>query len=378
MRLRKKLTVISLIATCIIGAVMQAEVFGRTRNVSADSISNGPKPRPENGVTALLHAFGRFRIVALGEAHPLQDEHEFILDLIRDPAFPEMATDIVVEFGNARYQDLVDKYVSGANVSLDELKVTWQNTTQPMAWDADCYPTFFTAVREVNQRLPPAKRLRVVLADPPIDWDAVHSLDDYFGWLLQRETSIGQVTIREVLEKPNRRALMIFGSLHLIRQSSSNPFPNATGQIEQRYPGSVFVVVPHLGFGRRNDELEPRLESWNKNSLALVRNTWLGRLDPNLVIPVFIIGPDGNPVNPFEGMQLEDVIDGYLYVGRKSDLSKSNVYPYIYRDAYWDELNRRNTILFGSPLDPKGEDFNLSVRFWNLNDPLLPAPSVKK
>jgi len=362
----------------MICGVIRAQVFGRTPNASADSISNGPKPHPENGVNALLHAFDRFRIVALGEAHPLQDEHQFILDLIRDPAFPEKATDIVVEFGNARYQDLVDGYVSGANVSLDELKGTWQNTTQPMAWDADCYQTFFTAVRAVNQRLSPAKRLRVVLADPPIDWNAVHSLDDYFGWLLQRETNIGQVTIREVLEKPNRRAVMIFGSLHLIRQGPSNPFLNATGQIEQRYPGSVFVVVPHLGFGSRNDELEPRLGSWNNNSLALVRNTWLGRLDPNLVIPVFIVGPDGNPINPFAGMQLEDVIDGYLYVGRKSDLSKSNVYPYIYRDAYWDELNRRNMILFGSPLDPKGGDFNLSVRFWSLNDPLPPTPLAKE
>src|SRR3712207_8879575 len=38
------------------------------------------KPRPADAVEAVLEAFDRFPLVALGEAHLLQEEHDFILD----------------------------------------------------------------------------------------------------------------------------------------------------------------------------------------------------------------------------------------------------------------------------------------------------------
>jgi hypothetical protein len=61
-------------------------------------------------------------IVALGEAHGLQEEADFIAQLIRHPGFYAKVKDIVVEFGNALYQDIVDRYVAGEEIPRTELQ----------------------------------------------------------------------------------------------------------------------------------------------------------------------------------------------------------------------------------------------------------------
>jgi hypothetical protein len=53
-----------------------------------------------------------------------------IRSLIRHPKFAGKVTDVVVEFGNGRYQSLMDRYMQGEDVSRSELRQVWENTTQ--------------------------------------------------------------------------------------------------------------------------------------------------------------------------------------------------------------------------------------------------------
>jgi hypothetical protein len=57
--------------------------------------------------------------------------------------------DIVVEFGNALYQDTIDRFVSGQPVDNADLRPVWRNTTQSPGetWDAPVYEQFFRTVR---------------------------------------------------------------------------------------------------------------------------------------------------------------------------------------------------------------------------------------
>ena len=41
----------------------------------------------------------------MSEAHGMKDEDDFILALVRDPAFPEKVNDIAVECGNSLYRN---------------------------------------------------------------------------------------------------------------------------------------------------------------------------------------------------------------------------------------------------------------------------------
>jgi hypothetical protein len=86
---------------------------------------------PIDPFAAIIDAFGSHSIVALGEGeHNNEQGHAFRLSLIRHPKFALTVNDIVVEFGSARYQSLMDRYIKGENVPANTLRQAWQNTTQ--------------------------------------------------------------------------------------------------------------------------------------------------------------------------------------------------------------------------------------------------------
>ena len=130
---------------------------------------------PVNAIDGILAAFETRTIVALPDAHGSEQAHAFLLSLIRDPRFVRTVDDIVVEFGNARYQDVADRFVRGEEVRYESLRLVWRNHTQPsVSADFTHYKEFFGAVRAANAAAAGGRTLRVLLGDPPIDWDAIH------------------------------------------------------------------------------------------------------------------------------------------------------------------------------------------------------------
>ena len=125
--------------------------------------SGGPAA-PIEPITAILEMFKAHDVVALSEgSHGNEQGHAFRLALIRDPRFSAAVNDIMVEFGNALYQDVIDRFVRGEQVAYDELRKVWQNTTQRgTVWDRPIYEAFYRAVRDVNATLPAERRLRVL------------------------------------------------------------------------------------------------------------------------------------------------------------------------------------------------------------------------
>ena len=61
--------------------------------------------------------------------------------LLTDPRLPAALGDIVVEFGNARYQDTVDRFIARGPVADAGLRMVWRNTMQSprQTWDAPVY-----------------------------------------------------------------------------------------------------------------------------------------------------------------------------------------------------------------------------------------------
>src|SRR5262245_4941085 len=312
------------------------------------------EPKPTNAVEGLIAAFDSFPIVALGELHWCLNEHEFIAALIKHPSFAEKVNDIVVEFGNAKYQPIMDRYIAGETVARTELRQVWRNTTQTsMPWDVPIYEKFFATVRAVNQRLPRQKRLRVLLGDPPVDWDVIKTRADMNMNLFLRDEHFVEVVEREVINK-KRKALLISGNAHMRRCCLAGPL-GVTARVEKTHPGTVFVALPHQGFQERNEELEARMASWPKPGLALVKDTWLGNLSPDLITPAgrMRTSPDGPLVpapSPFKGMLIQDATDAYLYLGPKASLGYDSIPPEAHRDeAYQRELERRRQLSGMSP-----------------------------
>lgn len=319
---------------------------------------------PVDAEGAILEAFDRHPIVALSEMHALQEEHDFIQSLLRNDAFPDKVNDIVLEAGNALYQDILDRYISGGDVPMSEVRQVWRNTTASPTgpWDAEVFEQIYTTVHEVNKKLPQEKRLRVLAGDPPVDWSRINSYEDMLPFLGERDRHFASVVEREVLAK-GRKALLIIGGMHILKETHKPTGRwDVTERIEDRHPGSTFVVWVHAGLlgvvDHKNDNqdtgtestqsIEKHLASWPIPSIASVKNTWLGELQLSLFLPM-ALGPDGQS----RSSVLADGIDAYLYVGPRDSLTMSRVSPEVLQDrAYLDELKRRMEKLTGQSFIP--------------------------
>jgi len=192
-----------------------------------------PDATPVDPIDGIVDAFRTHSLVAVADPHGNEQVHAFRVALIRDPRLAGVVHDVVVEFGTARYQDVIDRFIRGEDVPPASLRHVWEDTTQiEFDWDLPIYEEFFRAIRAVNVTRPAAQRLRVVLGDPPMDWENIHSSNEYLARMstLNRDEHAVEVIRREVLAK-NRRALVIYGGQHLIRQNANPNRPVRRGRL---------------------------------------------------------------------------------------------------------------------------------------------------
>ncbi|MEV4760144.1 hypothetical protein AB0J86_34290 [Micromonospora sp. NPDC049559] len=280
----------------------------------------------------VLAAFARHRIVAIGEIHGQQAHHDALVALLTDPRLPMVVDDIVVEFGNALHQPLVDRFVAGSPVEDRDLRTVWRDTTQsPVStWDAPMYEQFFRTVRAVNWSLPPGRRMRVLLGDPPVDWSRVRTPDDLAPFE-DRDGHLVAVLRREVLDR-GRRALVCYGSNHVKHAPPGAQGGGGIAHLEAETGQRAYVV---LAGGH------PRLASSRRPAILPVAGSWLESADSAEF--QYLPGRCGVP--------LGGLADALLYLGQVGEQTASLWNPAIYLDpGYWAELQRRNAIV-GDPVD---------------------------
>ena len=284
----------------------------------------------------ILEAFKRFPVVALGEAHGWQEFHDFVGQLVRHPEFALEVDCIVVEFGNSRYQTLLDRFIAGRDpVSVFELRKVWRNTTQGAwyTWDNPVYAHFFRIVRAVNRSLAKGQRpIRVLLGDPLMDWQVVQP-STFLPFLDGRDSHFAEVVERQVLEK-GRKALLIAGFGHTLRTSNTVDGNELIDILDRKHPGRVFSVMPHAPFLPLMVQLESCLASWPIPSLALLGQDWLGSTSAEAIAP-----------NTGQSA-LAQMANAYLYLGPGREMTASQTDPAVFRDPdFARELVRRRKLL---------------------------------
>jgi hypothetical protein len=134
---------------------------------------------------SILDLYEKYDIVHLGERHWNMTDYNFRVALLNYPRFAEIVDDIVIESGNYLYQDVLDRYILELeDVPKSDLQKVWRNTVVVSGvWDATIYKDFIHAVRKVNEGFPREKRIRLIAAEPPIDWSEVNTEDEWFSFL---------------------------------------------------------------------------------------------------------------------------------------------------------------------------------------------------
>ena len=336
---------------------------------------NPPLSDAQSAIPAILQSFDSYEIVGMSEAHDMKDIDDLILTLIRTPVFAEKVNDIVVECGNTRYQALLDRYIAGEDVTFTEVQKVWRNTTQDMCGQSGFFEQLYPLVRTINQKLPAEKRLRIVAADPPIDWDQVHDAKDIAPFM-ERDVSIASVMEKEVLSR-HRKALMLFGIFHLLHGSGPDA-GDAVTIYERHYPGRTFVIsdLGYYGIDNQNTAIDFLAQSAGP-ILIRTKGSSLGSLSLSAFKSTPITTDrDCNVLNEFEGKTSKPagaLIDAFLYLGPQNLQLREPVPADIALDtAYMTEWLRRLKVS-GQPGPRTLEEMNSQI-MTRAADPILVIP----
>ncbi len=336
-----------------------ATCLGTVCAVALASAQQTPAPRspvPLDAAPAIIDAFRTHEIVGLSAEGGSGDARDtaFIMALIRDPRFPSSVNDVVMEGASARYQDVMDRYVGGESAPDAVLRHVWDDTTQvQFLWPGEV-PAIYLVIRERNASLPRERRIRILLGEPPIDWDAVHSRDDFMKWLEQRDTFPADLIRREVVAK-RRRALVLFGGGHLQRR-------NQVANYQMGLPQAQTIVSLLAADGIRTfvvrvagDPTMPAdgMASWPVPSLALIPGTTLGAANEPQGALQRMTMRDGQlvpvPRDQWINVRLDEQVDAVLYLGPPSTSTFAPIPRSICSDKAYIETRLRRMALVGSP-----------------------------
>ncbi len=305
-------------------------------------------------IEAVLTAFRTHRVVAIGDAHANQEVHDLLLTMLSDPRLYGAASDIIVEFGNAFYQDTLDKFILAAEAVSDaDLRLVWRDSTQSpnIVLDSPVYEQVYRRVRAVNWTLPADKKIRVLAGEPPFDWSTVTSASQIP--FPQRDLYPASLAGQSLAS--GRRVLLIYGGMHLLHAPHGRTL---TRLIEQQTGARGYVIVPLIPLATDPGDVFPRLAACPRGTVIPTAGTWLGQVSAGDILPGATASVNGQApkfVNPWCGMTFGPLADAGLYAGQAAELTAAWPDPASYLDpVYWAELERRHAIQAKSirpPLD---------------------------
>jgi hypothetical protein len=287
-----------------------------------------PALKRVDAVQGIVAAFQQHNIVLIGEAHWLRQAGDFYMGLVRDSTFQETVQDIVVEFASGNNEPLLDRYVAGEDVPIEDVRHIWRDTTKTASWESPIYAEWLVVIREVNKKLPSDRRLRVLAGDTPVDWSRIHSHSDWIA-LGDNNISIANVILDQALKRKHR-ALVVLGSNHVTKSGDRDRADNATTRIESQYPGSTYVVLLNT------------ITTLDPTSQDLLRVS-----DRNTPMLYELAGSPLEKTTGKDGLALIKKADALLYLGPPERLTLALPPKGTLEPAYMKEVDRRSMIEWG-------------------------------
>ena len=297
-------------------------------DATAHAQTSAQPPAPIDAVQGIVAAYSRHSVVIIGERHGLRQAGDFYIRLVRDPSFAQNVRNIVVEFASRQNQPLLDRYIAGEDIPVDQLRHIWRDTTKVGSWESPIYAEWLAAIREVNKNLPRDRRLRVLAGDTAVDWSRIHTHDEWLT-LGDNNISITDVIVNQVLKK-KQRALVVLGTNHMMKSGDRNGGPNVTTRLESQYPGSTYIVL-----------------TLNARTFDPVIEGQLSLPKPKAAALYDIEGTTAAGISDRSGALLVQKADALLYLVPAEMFTEVNYPPASFEPAYVKELDRRSLIEWG-------------------------------
>ena len=299
--------------------------FQKFNNPQVWDNSQAAKSNIYDGIEYILKGFDQFDIVAIGESHGVKEVTDFYIELVQNENFRKKVNSIVIEFGNSLYQEDLDNYTIGKSHDSLRIKKLWRDHTSSFLQSGDQTGVgrLLTAVRDIN--LNSTHRIRILAAEPPIEWAKVNSSEDLFEFIDRRDQFYADLVLSEVINK-KKKALIIMGNAHFNKRKSPGTKDNPITAILRATDKNLVLINTMT----TNEFPYDQLPTMKKGELIETVNPLVGDLK---------IG------TPFiKEFPLKDQTDALLFLGEMKALENEMHTPFN-DPIYENELNRRKELI---------------------------------
>lgn len=299
----------------------------------------------------LLEAMAQHRLVILGELHHRPRYWAFDADLVRAPQFAERVGVIYLELPS-HDQPAVDRFLAASSYDPQPV-IEMLRDNLWTGWPDQAMLDFFRTVWEVNQTLPSAQRLRIVLVDMARPWKEIEKREDWKKYDVDRDQFMAENIVRDLQQTSDpRHALFIVGYGHAmldLRGADGRPMRSAGWHLRRQLGASeVFAVFPHGPVTTNMGQVSGRL------ALGLF-DTALAALDNRPIAFPLDHGPFGDLLFDADPERLTPDSYGkgyqaFLFLGPIEEEVFSPLIPGFYTDEFVRELDRRWRVMEGRGL----------------------------
>jgi len=339
------------------------------------------------------YVFGKledYDVVMIGERHWVREEPIFIQNLIKC-CFEKNAINIVfLEFGNFEDQGKIDAFMESAKYDPKPIIDVLRNVAD-LGWGYQEYFDIFKLIYDENRRRPPAKRIRLVLADPELeglnfgahfyDCFKLSHLPDKQKWemitwlresIADRDQRMSAVIEAHVFGR-GLKGIYYAGGSHirkdLQKKGYGRRYFSAGGILARKYPGRVCCLTFHKKpeFWQNTTDFNCLEELFKNHGRPFATDTDDPRIS-HLKLKSDIVQ---------EGIALNEAYDGYIMLNLNSDYQICSIIPGFYDNEFtkiiWDRLRNRG-LLEKLPLElsqwkektPTGKELTRMVKEYGL------------
>lgn len=317
----------------------------------------------------VLDKLAKHQLVIYGEMHGRPASWNLLRGIIDDPKFAETTGIVFMEFVSYHQKEL-DRFYEQEKLDISILLNIFGDQ-QVYGWLDKGQFDFMLALRELNQKLPAEKKIKVVLADYQFSMDSIKTRDQFMAEMKNakdRNTQMADV-IEQTIESSDdsRNSLFIVGfghsyKTHIPGMASTapgqKPALSAAAQLVERFSDeAIFSILPHCATMNNSGFVEGKVRNGifdyvfdvngNKPIAFDLKGSPFGREPFDALLEV--------KYNPQVGTY-NDNYDGYIFFGKLEDEMKGELLLELFTDDFVNELKRRATILgtkrvFNTPVE---------------------------
>ncbi|HVT87453.1 MAG TPA: hypothetical protein VHD56_01260 [Tepidisphaeraceae bacterium] len=297
----------------------------------------------------ILDAIRDKRLVAVAQIPHRPTYWKLLTDAVSDPRFVARASVIFMQLPQNN-QTMVDRFLSAP--ALDpSLAINVLRDAEEAGAPDQSMLDFLVAIYNVNEKLPPEQRVRIICVDAPQPWKVIRQPSDLRAYDINHDEFIAHAVLRDLLARINdaRHSLLVLdfdnAPRNLRWRTDDSPVKTAGWHLSEVLGQQFFIFLQHA----------PQISTRGTVSGRACRGLFDTAFASNQNNPVaFALAHSPFGTEPFDASadldcsgSYRDGFDGYLFAERLENEYMPPSITDFYTEEFVKEIDRRHQIIHG-------------------------------